>query len=251
MITQLLDNTQTMPSVKLPQENVVTVYLNNKLLITLMATPSQIKELVFGFLYLENIIGSVEEITGISVNQDKRRAQVWVQSNIENTILQSRIRTSGCGQGFTFLCPSELEEMPPLKSTTKISKDEIIKLMREIGLKAKLYRLTGGIHAAALCDTHNIISFSEDIGRHNTVDKVIGDCLIRGILTEGKIILTTGRISSEMLCKAFKANIPVLCSRTSPTELAVQLGDKLKITIIGYARANRINAYTHSERIII
>ena len=261
MIKLLADNAQTISALpvpiaigtqtgELPRENVVTIYLNNKLLATIMATPSHVKELVLGFLYSEHIINSANEITDITINQDKRRSQVWVQSDLKNPVLQNRIRTSGCGQGFTFLCPSEMEEMPPLNSTTEIRKDEILRLTQEMTLKAELYRLTGGIHAAALCDTHHIISFSEDIGRHNTIDKVIGDCLIRKIPTEGKIILTTGRISSEMLLKALRAKTPILCSRTSPTELAVQLGDKLKITISGYVRANRINVYTHPERII-
>ena len=249
MIKLLSDNTQTI-SVKLPQENVITIYLNNKLLATLMATPVQARELVVGFLYSENIINSADEITDISINQDKRKSQVWVESNAREIDQKARIMTSGCGRGFTFLCPSDIEGLTPLNSAIRLSAEELTNLTRKMLAGAALYNQSGGIHAAALCDKNGILAFSEDIGRHNAVDKIIGDSLLKNIDLSGKIMLTTGRISSEMLLKAFHAKIPLLGSLTSPTDLAVELGEKLGITIAGYIRGGGMKIYTHPDRLL-
>ena len=237
---------QVLPA--LPPEHVATIYLNNKLLTSLMATPFQVKELVVGFLYSEDIINAPAELTKIEVNQDKRKSQIWVESNAREIDQKARIMTSGCGRGFTFLCPSDTEGLEPLHSEIVLEHEEIIALAKKMIAAAALYSQSGGIHSAALCDTKEIISFSEDIGRHNAVDKVIGDSLLRNIGLAGKIMLTTGRISSEMLLKAFHAGIPVLGSLTSPTDLAVELGEKLGITIAGYIRSGKMKIYTHPSR---
>lgn len=233
----------------LPPEHVVTIYLNNKLLTSLMATPFQVKELVIGFLYSENIINTPAELTRITLNQDKRKSQVWVESNTKEIDQKARIMTSGCGRGFTFLCPSDTDGMEPLNSVIRINIAGMTVLAKKMIATATLYNQSGGIHSAALCDPKEIISFSEDIGRHNAVDKVVGDSLLRTIDLAGKIMLTTGRISSEMLLKAFRAGIPILGSLTSPTDLAVELGEKLGVTIAGYIRGGRMKIYTHPGRL--
>lgn len=233
----------------LPPEHVVTIYLNNKMLTSLMATPSNVKELVVGFLYSEGIIDTSADITRITINQDKRKSQVWVESNAREIDQKARIMTSGCGRGFTFLCPSDTDGMEPLDSGTRINIAEMADMVKKMIASAALYSRSGGVHSAALCDTREIVSFSEDIGRHNAVDKIIGDSLLKNTGLAGKIMLTTGRISSEMLLKAFRAGIPILGSLTSPTDLAVELGEKLGITIAGYIRGRRMKIYTHPVRL--
>ncbi|MEW6026567.1 MAG: formate dehydrogenase accessory sulfurtransferase FdhD [Planctomycetota bacterium] len=234
----------------LPPEHVVTVYLNNKMLTSLMATPSNVKELVVGFLYSENIIDAAADIARITVNQDRRKSQVWVESNAREVDQKARIMTSGCGRGFTFLCPSDIEGLVPLDSNARLSAEELTGLARKMLDSAVLYERSGGIHSAAICNSGDILSFSEDIGRHNAVDKVIGDSLLNNIGLAGKIMLTTGRISSEMMLKAFRAGIPILGSLTSPTDLAVELGGKLGVTVTGYIRGNRVKIYTHPSRLL-
>ncbi|MBI4712136.1 MAG: formate dehydrogenase accessory sulfurtransferase FdhD [Planctomycetes bacterium] len=234
----------------LPQENTVTIYLNNKLLATIMATPSHIKGLVVGFLYSENIIDSPGEIDDISINQDKRKVQVWVKSNVKESIMGNRIMTSGCGRGLTFICPSDLEGVKPISSDIRVKPEEIINLTKKMLAASSAYHQSGGIHSCAVCNPDEIISLNEDIGRHNAVDKIIGDCLLRNINLTDKIILSTGRISSEMLLKAFRSNIPIVCSLTSPTSLAVELASKLGITVVGYIKANSMKIYTHPARIL-
>ena len=117
--------------------------------------------------------------------------------------------------------------------------------------KAELFRITGGIHSAALCTPEGVVYFCEDIGRHNAVDKIIGLCLKNSVTIEDKILVTSGRISSEILVKTAKLGIPILISRAAPTTLSIELADKLGITLIGFVRGRRFNVYCHTDRVTI
>jgi len=123
--------------------------------------------------------------------------------------------------------------------------------MKEIQQSSSMsmYRDTHGVHSCALCSSGGIEIFSEDIGRHNAVDKIFGKCFLENISLEDKIILTSGRISSEILIKVAKQKVPVIVSRTAPTDLGVGLAEKLKVTLIGFVRGSRMNVYTHEFRI--
>jgi FdhD protein len=112
-----------------------------------------------------------------------------------------------------------------------------------------LFRSTGGAHAAALCEEGRVLVFKEDIGRHNAVDKVFGECLIKGIEADGKILLTSGRISSEILLKAVRRGIAILASRSAPTSLAVQFAEKAGMALVGFVRGRRMNIYSNAYRI--
>jgi FdhD protein len=103
---------------------------------------------------------------------------------------------------------------------------------------------TGGLHAAGLFDrAGTLMAVAEDVGRHNAVDKVKGEALLRGIPTEDRLLISTGRISSEMLLKAVRMGVPVVASRTSPTEMAVALAEQLGVTVCGYVRSDALNVY--------
>ena len=109
---------------------------------------------------------------------------------------------------------------------------------------------THGVHSAALCDTENILVFSEDIGRHNAIDKIFGKCLLEDIPTDDRVIITSGRISSEILHKVAKKGIPIIISISVPTNLGVRIADSLGITLIGSVRVKKINVYTNDWRIM-
>jgi FdhD protein len=113
----------------------------------------------------------------------------------------------------------------------------------------ELYKETGGVHTTALCDGEEIILSAEDIGRHNTLDKIAGAYLRLKLDLPHRYLITTGRISSEMLQKASRMKAEVLISRTSPSSLSIQLAERMGITLIGYARRDRFNVYAHHERI--
>ena len=123
--------------------------------------------------------------------------------------------------------------------------------MKELQLRAELFRLTGGLHSAALCSAEKILYFCEDIGRHNAVDKLVGLCLKHEISLTDKVLVSSGRISSEILVKAAKLGIPILISRAAPTSLSIELAESLGITLIGFVRGRRCNIYTHQERVLV
>ncbi len=231
----------------LPEERGATIILNEKELVTLSATPRDLKELAIGFLFTEGIIEKVDEIKEISVDADY---YIWVKvrKKISFPRLQRRILTSGCGRGFTFSFNEKI--LTQVKDSFKVSPIKIFELVKETTQSASLYRESGGIHSSSISSSEKILSIKEDIGRHNSVDKVIGDCLLKGKLMEGKILITTGRISSEVLLKAIRARLPIIVSLSSPTDASVELGKKYKLTIIGYVRGKNMVVYTHKERLV-
>jgi FdhD protein len=127
---------------------------------------------------------------------------------------------------------------------------EEIERFFEMLLEAQvLYRKTGGVHTSILSDGSKTLVSAEDIGRHNTLDKIAGLCLMNGIWPQTRILMTTGRISSEMLQKAANLNVPILISRTSPSSLSIEMAERYGITLIGYARRQRFNVYSNSQRV--
>ena len=113
----------------------------------------------------------------------------------------------------------------------------------------ELYRDTGGVHTSALSDGEKVVFSADDIGRHNTLDKIAGMCLMRNVWPKDRILITTGRISSEMLQKAAQLDVPILISRTSPSSLSIEMAQRYGITLIGYARKHRFNVYSNGERV--
>ena len=132
----------------------------------------------------------------------------------------------------------------------EVPAQDVFTLAGEFQHRSHVFRTTGGVHSAALCDTKSILLFSEDIGRHNAIDKIFGECLLQDIPTDDRLIITSGRISSEILLKVAKRNIPILISRSAPTDLGVKLADDLGITLLGFVRGKRMNAYTNDWRIV-
>jgi FdhD protein len=152
-----------------------------------------------------------------------------------------RILTSGCGGGITFRIDHRL--FPRLASRLRVTPATLAERMKDLFAAAVLYRESRGIHGAALSDGERLLVVAEDVGRHNAVDKVKGEALLRGIPTADRILLSTGRISSEMLLKAARMGVPVVASRTSPTEMAVALAEQLGVTVCGYVRPDGLNLY--------
>ena len=115
--------------------------------------------------------------------------------------------------------------------------------------RSDLYNLTGCIHSAAITDGEHILVCAEDIGRHNAVDKVVGYCVLESISLDDKVILVSGRLSSEMATKCARWDIPIVVSRAAPTARAIDIAEKQGITMVGFMRGTRMNIYTHPERI--
>jgi len=229
------------------RETAWTIYVNGQELVTILCTPNKMSFLVLGFLASEGIIQSLDDVGVLRVCEDAGNV-VDVRLRDESLSLPGkRVLLSGCGGGVTF---EDLKASHArLTSSLAVTPTQISKLMRDLQRSAEAYRTAGGVHASALSDGERLLAVAEDVGRHNTLDKIRGECLYHHIPTKDRIILTTGRISSEMVNKAVGMETPILISRTSPTDLAVRLADSWGITLVGYARGKRMNVYTHPERI--
>jgi FdhD protein len=132
----------------------------------------------------------------------------------------------------------------------EVPAQDVFTLVGKFQHRSHVFRTTGGVHSAALCDTKSILLFSEDIGRHNAIDRIFGECLLRNIPTDDRIIITSGRISSEILLKVARRNITIIISKSAPTDLGVRLADDLGITLLGFVRGKRMNAYSNDWRIV-
>ncbi len=138
----------------------------------------------------------------------------------------------------------------PILDGVVLTPERVCHLIGQLFEAQELYQKVGGVHTSALSDGQQILVRAEDIGRHNTLDKISGRCLLEGIAPAQRILLTTGRISSEMLQKSARIGASVVISRTSPSSLSIRLAEQGLITLIGYAHRHRFNVYTHAERIL-
>ena len=229
------------------REQPLTVYVNGQKFLTLLSTPQKLDALVVGYLWLEKIIGSVDEIRRLAVSEVDGRAEVELVRDVE--LPQERILTSGCGGGITFRIDPRV--IPRVESSLRVEPSRIFERMKELYLKAVGYRASRGIHGAALADPDRLLFMAEDVGRHNAVDKVCGEALLRGVSTRDRILLNTGRVSSEMLLKGARMGTPLVISRTSPTEMAVSLAEQLGVTVVGYLRHDAFNVYAGGEHLAL
>jgi FdhD protein len=221
------------------REQPLTVYVNGEKFLTLLCSPQMIESLVVGYLWMEKVIGGLDEVRALEVSAVDGRADVTLTHPV--TLPTERILTSGCGGGITFRIDHRL--FPRLQSTLRVRPEQLSRGMKELFTAAEQYQRSRGIHGAGLFDGERLLVVAEDVGRHNAVDKVMGEALRRSIPTADRILLSTGRVSSEMLLKAARMGVPIVASRTSPTEMAVALAEQLNITVCGYVRPDSLNLY--------
>jgi len=230
-------------STHVPVEKRVSIFVNRQSLVNILCTPSDLNFLTIGYLYAEGIISGISDVASIQVCEDESEVDVRLNS-AEVKLPRVRTLTSGCTGGVAFETEGEKVE-----SDLVISPEELLSLMKQFQEQMDLYRISGGIHTSALSDNQSLLVVAEDIGRHNTLDKILGECLMKGLDTRDKLLLCTGRVSSEMLLKASRIQAPVIASLTAPTGRAVSLALDLGVTLVGYARGNRLTAYAHTERL--
>jgi FdhD protein len=229
----------------------ITIILNNEELVTMLCSPANLDHLAVGFLFSEGLLESKDEIKNVLVDENRGivRVNTKEEKDLNNDFLFKRMITSGCGRGASFYHAADAENREQVKSEIKISTGQVLKLMKEFQQKSEVFRETGGVHSAALCDTNTLLVFMEDIGRHNAIDKIFGKCMMEDIPTEDRIVVTSGRVSSDILLKVSRRNIPIIVSKSAPTNLGVRLAGEMGITLLGFARGKRVNAYTNDWRI--
>lgn len=250
----------------IPVEEPLEIVINGQSIAVLMRMPGQEKELVGGFCVSEGYVRRIEDILLIhhcgsghpvpgredeeGMGEPRNRVQVRV---VEEGFFWSgrlgviRLIGSGCG---AVDVSAMSETLPLLSHEFSVPASMLLGLGKAMRDRQRVHSQVGGTHAAALFDVHGrAVTVAEDIGRHNAVDKAVGYCLLRGISLENKILVTSGRASSEMATKAIRVGIPIVATISAPTSLAVQLAQDRGLTLIGYLRGGRMNVYTHEERV--
>lgn len=221
----------------------IRMHVNGAEWLSLMATPQDLDALALGFLVGEGLIRGPADVRRIVVCPSRTCVEVWlVDATVERPA--RAILTSGCGGGITF---ADLEaERTPLTVDARVTARQLGRLMFQLQERQR----TRGIHTAALAEPDGLLLVTEDIGRHNTLDKLYGRCLLDGVPTEGRILLATGRISAEMLSKAAQMRTPIVASRSSPTTLSIALATAWNLTLVGYIRRDGLSVYTGVSRVL-
>ncbi|MBB5253697.1 formate dehydrogenase accessory sulfurtransferase FdhD [Sulfurisphaera ohwakuensis] len=212
----------------------------------IMRTPGNDKELVLGFLYSEGVIDTIDDVSSVSIKSDnvvEVRLNKPLKVKVRDMIVNSSCGV--CGRAFLYT-------LNILKCNTRVSRDVIFSLPEKLKENQEVFKITGGLHAAALFTTSGELNYLyEDVGRHNAVDKLVGRLLLeRKIPASNYIMQVSGRLGYEIVSKGIKAGIPIICGISAPTSLAVQIAEEAGVTLIGFLRGNSFNVYTHKERVI-
>lgn len=230
-------------------EQFIGLTVNNEPWLTFMCTPADLEALAVGFLYNEEIIETMDDVASVRVCPEETNIDVWLNHAVKKP--ENWTRTTGCSGGETSLANTQpAGGNIVIANRGELSTERVGELIGFLSEVQDLYRETGGVHTSALSDGESILIATEDIGRHNSLDKIAGRYIMERINPARKIILTTGRISSEMIQKAGRIGAGVVISRTSPTSLSVLMADEVGITLIGYARRDRFTIYAHPEGIL-
>lgn len=224
------------------EEIPMALFVNGRHAMTAMMSGIQLEEFVTGYLFTEQIIRSVDEIESIRLEQNRMSV---ITKNLFKVLGPKKTILSGCGGSVSYI---DTAKLPKVTSRYCITPADIRSAAKAV-LNSELHVKTGGIHIVALLDRDRVLFSSEDIGRHNALDRVIGFGLRNRIDLSKTWVIVSGRISSEMVRKCLVAGIPVIVSRGATTTLAVETAQKTGLTVIGFARAGKMVVYSHPGRL--
>ena len=238
-----IDGNGPIETVHLVAEEVpLSIFINGRHFATAMTSPAMAEEFVAGHLFSEGIVGGLEEIESLNVEENVVKV---VLTNPIRAIRSKRPILSGCGGASSFLDESKLAKVV---SDLRVERGDIRAAVKEIS-KSQLHKATGGVHSVGLFDRRGVIYKVEDIGRHSALDKVLGRGLLDCIRFEETFVATTGRISSDMALKCSRAGVGIIASRGATTSLAIEIAERTGLSIVGFVRGEKMNVYTGRERI--
>lgn len=228
------------------REYTLHLHVNGDSWAKLLCSPKALKELVYGFLYSERLIESPDEVSSFVI--DEVSADAFVEIPVQTAVKGTRtIATSGARL---------YQGQPPISRIDAnaiqkgaIRPEFIVETMRTFTTSSEVFMTTGGVHACSLASVTESLSFYDDIGRHNALDKVVGRALLDGLALSDKVIFFSGRISSEIIGKCANAGISVVISRSAPTYGAIQAAGAYGMTVVGFTRGDRFNVYQGAHRI--
>ena len=256
------DNKEEMQDIVLV-ESPIDIVVNSEPLVNIICLPKDLEELALGFLYSIGIINRIEDIKKIIVNELDNKIFVnlndTIEFNIDNLDINpvSRVVDTTCGISSPWrnIIKKSLEERKGksiLENDIKLNSEIIYMSIKKMQTETPLYRETGGCHGAAIFNFEgNLIACKEDIGRHNAIDKVIGEMLLKKENFKNKFLTSTGRLTGDCVLKAVRAKLPIIASLSAAVESGIRLAFAYGITLIGFVRGARMNIYTHPERIKI
>ncbi len=242
-------------------EQAVDLSVNSEPLSNIICLPIDLKELAVGFLFSIGVINSIQDIKDIVIDEMEYNINIELEdsvnfdSNVLNMNSVSRVIDTTCGISSPWrnLIKKTLEnsqDKENKKDDIKINTGLIFSAIKEMQNNTKLFRETGGCHGAAIFDFKgNILGCKEDIGRHNAIDKVLGEALLKNLDLKQVILTSTGRLTGDSVLKAIRANIPIVASLSAAIESGIRLAFTYGTTLIGFVRGARMNIYTHSYRI--
>lgn len=233
------------------KETPLTIFLNGKELVTLLCTPKELRALTIGFLYSEGFINKISDISRVGF---KKKGVVNVRTkfpvDFNRDFFLKRVLSSGCGKAAIFYSELDAASYAKAKAHFTISSSKLLEMVKELQRLSALYKQTGGVHVAALGNGREILLLKEDIGRHNAVDKVLGQAMIERRILNHCLVLTSGRLTSEIVRKVARRKVPILASPSAPTDISINLAHDLGLTLVGFVRGGRLNIYSHSWRVV-
>jgi len=230
----------------------LTIVLNGEEFATMVCTPTDLEELLVGFLASEGIIRYFTDINMLNIDQERGFAYIEINRPVKDLTKAHSKRFIGscCGKSRQFYFQNDVKTAKTVMNQLSIDANQCLNLMAQLQMRSQFFKQTGGVHNAALCTVDDILTIRTDIGRHNALDKIYGYILKNKIPLANKIITFSGRISSEVLLKISKMGIGIIISKSAPTNLALRLANDLGITVVGFVRGDKMNVYTHQQRII-
>ncbi len=233
--------------ITLPEERIFCISVNGKPIIRLAATPSALEALAIGFLYDNGYIQAREEIAVLHLSEDGRCADIWLTHDVA-TMEGPPLLTSGCGQGVVM--SESYVPLAPLTDSLCLDATLLPQMLHTMLRAASIYRQSRGIHVSALFTLQGrLLAIAEDIGRHNTLDKLLGQLVQAARSADEAVLLTTGRISSEMIGKAARMQLPIVATLKTLSSLAGEMAEAGGITALGHIATSRPRLYTHPHRV--
>ena len=229
----------------------VTIMAGDTEIATLMCTPEHLDDLARGFLHTSGLLDRPQDWLGCEVDPADWVVRVSLAVDVDPERLSRRTFTSGCGKGVMFASAPEMEVRSPLPTGFSLPAPRVQELANWFRRYSDLHHATGGVHTVALSvDGGDPELIRDDVGRHNAADKVVGRALQEGIDLSHTLMITSGRISSEIVHKGRRAGVPFLVSLGAPTHQAVLLAREMNLTLIGFARQRRFSIFAAPERVV-
>lgn len=250
----IVDAAGTRRTLEIPAERPLTLYVDRRELVTLMTLGQAPELLVLGYLLNQGLVRDVREVASVSVDWEVEAAAVQTHAGIDGIEQRTarRIVTTGCGQGTVFgELMDDIDRLRlPAPRDSRVTQGTLLAVVEAMRQYPGVYRRAGSVHGTALFHGTRLLQLVEDVGRHNAVDTLSGWMAMQGVAGADKLLMTTGRLTSEMVMKAARIGVPMVVSRNGVTAMGLALAQRLGMTLLGRANGRRFLCYTGDERIV-